>query len=151
MSIKSTLVSVTDAHFKILAGQAENAKCLISLGARMIGQDNDEKSIIEDMTKYTPTALEEFNLMLDDGITRNGSTITLDFSKVYVKDTENSNTDEMMLIEQIAESPFKDTIEHPLIQTFLHDKFRRVKLLYFLFMLLPALLFASMLLAVNRS
>lgn len=112
----------------------------------MIGQDNHEMSIIEDMTKYTPTALEEFNLMLDDGIVRNGSTITLDFSKIYVKDTENSNTDEMMLIEQIAESPFHSTIEHPLIQTFLHDKFRRVKLLYFLFMLLPALLFASMLL-----
>ena len=110
----------------------------------MIGNDNDGISIIEDMTRYTPTALEEFNLMLNDGIARNGSTITLDFSKIYVKDTENSNTDEMMLIEQIAESPFKDTIYHPLIQTFLHVKFRRVKLLYLLFMLLPYLFFASM-------
>ena len=110
----------------------------------MIGNDNAGISIIEDMTRHTPTALEEFNLMLDDGNARNGSTITLDFSKIYVKDTDNSNTDEMLLIEQIAESPFKDTIYHPLIQTFLHVKFRRVKLLYVLFMLLPYLFFASM-------
>ena len=110
----------------------------------MIGNDNDGISIIEDMTRFTPTALEEFNSMLDDGISRNGSTITLDFSKIYVKDTENSNTDEMMLIEQIAESPFRETIEHPLIQTFLQDKFRKVKLFYILFELLPYLIFASM-------
>ena len=109
----------------------------------MIGNDNDGISIIEDMTRFTPTALEEFNLMLDDGIARNGSTITLDFSKVYVKGTENSNTDEMMLIEQIAESPFRETIEHPLIQAFLQDKFSKVKLFYILFELLPYLIFAS--------
>ena len=125
------------------ASQTRNAKFLISMGARMISYDKNDNSIIMDMTRRTPRALEEFNKMLDDGLTMDGSTITLDFSKIFVKGTEDSNIDEMMLIEEISSSPFKDTIDHPLIQTFLHDKFRRVKPFYIIFQLLPYLVFAS--------
>ena len=96
----------------------------------MVSYDKNDNSIIMDMTRNAPRALEEFNKMLDDGLTIDGSTITLDFSKIFVKGTEDSNIDEMMLIEEISSSPFKHTIDHPLIQTFLHDKFRRVKPFY---------------------
>ena len=109
----------------------------------MVSYDKNDNSIIMDMTRNAPRALEEFNKMLDDGLTIDGSTITLDFSKIFVKGTEDSNIDEMMLIEEISSSPFKDTIDHPLIQTFLHDKFRRVKPFYIIFQLLPYLVFAS--------
>ena len=109
----------------------------------MISYDKNDNSIIMDMTRRTPRALEEFNKMLDDGLTMDGTTITLDFSKIFVKGTEDSNIDEMMLIEEISSSPFKHTIDHPLIQTFLHDKFRRVKPFYIIIQLLPYSLFAS--------
>ena len=129
----------------ILADKTDNAKFLISRGAMMISHDNENKSIIKSMTHHTPRALEAFQSMLDEGITlaEKGSVINLDFSKLFVRNTTDSNIDEMHLFQDIAASPFKATIQHPLCQAFLYDKFQHVKIFFMIFNLFPFFIFAG--------
>ena len=132
----------------VLIGQKlENVKYLLSKGAKLTSIDKEGQLVLQVIINKAPAAMEEFNKRLDEGIvmSESGCHIDLDFSMIQ----EESASSEMSLFQILSESPFKYTIEHPLIQTYLHDKFSQLKYIFIIALLLPHLIFSGKLLLIK--
>ena len=92
-----------------------------------------------------PRAVEEYRKYLDEGITlhKDKAIITLDYSRIFRKDKMEGATKDMTLFQALADSPFKDLIEHPLCQCYLHNKFRKVIWFFVLILLFPHFFFSG--------
>ena len=111
----------------------------------MNATDHDGISALKTIISKAPMAMEEYKNKLDTGIvvSNDETKIELDFSKIYDKNKLKSHVDEMSMFQDLTKTPFKDFIEHPLCQTYLHDQFNRVKYLFYGGALLPHLIFSS--------
>ena len=129
----------------ILDKLTKNIEFLISKGAQMNAKDNDDVSALKTIVSKAPVAMEEYEKKLDTGITlsTDETKIELDFSKIYDKNKLQPFVDEMSMFQDLSKSPFKDYIEHPLCQTFLHDQFNRVKYFFYGGVLVPHLIFSG--------
>ena len=125
---------------------------LISKGANLVQIDKSEESIMKTLIERAPRAMTTFlqerldnNLHLEKEQTK----IELNFSKIFgsgsSKEEESRKQHEMMLFRELARAPepFRSYVEHPLCQAFVSFKFRHVKYLFWLFSLIPHLIFSG--------
>ena len=79
--------------------------------------------------------------------------IELNFSKIFgsSKGEHCRKEDEMLLFRELASAPepFRSYVEHPLCQAFVSYKFRHVKYFYWLFSLIPHLIFSGRMMRYN--
>jgi len=126
------------------AKRTENAGYLISRGAELNSSTDVERSLLTSIAQNVPRAMEEFRKRLDEGITldRDRAVISLDHDKIFKRDQMEENITDMSLFLSLSDSPFEDIIEHPLCQTFLCSKFKKVTLFFVIAMMLPHFLFS---------
>ena len=116
---------------------------LIQRGAQLNAR-NDENNVISVISKNVPRAMEEFGKRLDSGITmeKDKAIIHLDFTKIFLREKMKQDTLQTSLFYDLSQTPFKDLITHPLCQTFLKDKFKKVIWYFVFFIMLPHFIFA---------
>ena len=133
----------TPVHEAAFSQQVENVKYLMSAGALLSTHDDDDVSVIETISTKTPTAMEEFRDQLNSGIKydKENCTIQLDFSKIVGVKMEGGNI--VTLFQDLADSSFKDIIEHPLIHCYISDMFKTVKIIFIVAILLPHLIYST--------
>ena len=87
--------------------------------------------------------MEEFSKQLDEGIKmdENKATITLDFTKILLREKMKEDTLLTSLFLDLSKTPFKDLIEHPLCQAFLQNKFNEVIWYFVFFIMMPHFVF----------
>ena len=112
---------------------------LIQRGAQLNARAEDD-NVIKAINQHVPRAMEEFEQLLDTGITmeKDKAIITLDFTKIFQRDKMKDDTLETSLFSDLSKSQFRELIEHPLCQTFLKDKFNMV-IWYFVFSVIYSL------------
>ena len=88
--------------------------------------------------------MEEFSKRLDTGITmeKDTATINLDFTKIFQRDKMDKDTVPTSLFLDLSQTSFTDLIEHPLCQTFLKNKFKKVIWSFVFLIMLPHFLFS---------
>ena len=137
------MLSCPRNHFKYSEIRPENVRQLISLGAQLNSLDQDGRSVLKAVVENVPRAMEEYRKHLDEGISLDKDNITMDYTKIFKRDKMKGETTEMTLFQSLGESPFKDIIEHPLMQSFLHNKFNKVKWYFGVILMLPHFLFSG--------
>ena len=95
------------------------------------------------VVENVPRAMEQYRKHLDEGITLDKDNITMDYTKIFKRNRMKGATTEMTLFQSLGESPFKEIIEHPLMQSFLHNKFNKVKWYFVVILMLPHFLFSG--------
>ena len=105
-----------------------------------------ERSLLTSIAQNVPRAMEEFRKRLDDGITldRDRAVISLDHGKIFQRNKMEENITEMTLFLSLGDSPFKDFIEHPLCQSFLYSKFKKVIWFFVIALMMPHFLFSGL-------
>lgn len=125
--------------------RSENVRRLISLGAQLNSLDLEGRSVLTAVVENVPRALEEeYREHLDQGISLDKDNITMDYTKIFKRNKMKGDTTEMTLFQCLGESPFKEIIEHPLMQSFLHNKFNKVKWYFVIILMLPHFLFSGL-------
>jgi len=139
---------LTPLHIAAIKRRRQNVNFLISKNAQLNSKDNDGISAVQTISKKVPQSMEEFCKHLDTGITMEkddhnyDASITLDFSKLLDRRKFVGNTNDMTLFLELVASPFKEYVEHPLCQSFLHLKFYQVKWFFIVFVLASHLIFS---------
>ncbi len=105
--------------------------------------DVEERSALTAVVENVPRAMEEYRKQLDEGISLDKDNITMDYTKIFKRNQMKGATTEMTLFQSLGESPFKEIIEHPLMQSFLHNKFNKVKWYFGVILMLPHFLFSG--------
>ena len=127
-----------------------SCKYLISRGANLAQTDRSGESIMRTLIERAPRAMTTFlherldnNLKLEKEQTK----MELNFSKIFgsIKGEKSRKEYEMLLFRELARAPepFRSFVEHPLCQAFVSYKFRHVKYLFWLFTLIPHLIFSG--------
>ena len=130
---------------KYSAIRTDNARLLISRGALLNSSD-----VMTSIAQNVPRAMEEFRKRLDEGITldKDKAIISLDHDMIFQRNKMEETVTEMSLFLSLGESPFKDFIEHPLCQSYLYSKFKKVIWFFVIALMMPHFLFSGLL---NRS
>ena len=118
---------------------------LIERGAQLNARDKDE-NVINAIAWNVPQAMEEFEKLLDTGITMNKdeAIITLNFTKIFQIDKMKEETLETSLFSDLDQSQFKELIEHPLCLVFIHQVlFKKLLWYYVFFIMVPHWLFST--------
>ena len=137
------MLSCPSNHYKYSEIRPENVRQLISLGAQLNSLDQEGRSVLKAVVENVPRAMEEYKKHLDEGISLDKDNITMDYTKIFKRDKMKGETTEMTLFQSLGESPFKEIIEHPLMQSFLHNKFNKVKWYFGVILMLPHFLFSG--------
>ena len=134
-----------------------NCKYLISKGANIAQLDKYEESTIRTIFERAPRAMPTFHERLNDSLllAKDHNKIELDFTKIFGSSNgkNNKKEHEMLLFRELAQAPepFRSYVEHPLCQAFVSYKFRHVKYLFWLFSLIPHLIFSGKKLLIDQS
>ena len=137
------MLSCPSNHYKYSEIRPENVRQLISRGAQLNSLDQEGRSVLKAVVENVPRAMEEYRKHLDEGISLDKDNITMDYTKIFKRDKMKGATTEMTLFQSLGESPFKEIIEHPLVQSFLHNKFNKVKWYFVVVLMLPHFLFSG--------
>ena len=125
----------------------DSCKYLIYRGANLAQIDGSGESIMRTLIERAPRAMTTFlhdrldnNLILEKEQTK----MELNFSKIFGS-SKGVKEHEMLLFRELARAPepFRGYVEHPLCQAFVSYKFRHVKYLFWLFSLIPHLIFSG--------
>ena len=127
----------------------ENCKYLISRGANLAQMDKSCEVILKTVYEMAPMAMSAVQDRFDEGLsmTEARNSINLDFLKIYgsVENVNTTKEHDMLLFKTLAEAPepFIGYVEHPLSEAFLSYKFRHVQYLFWIFSVLPTLIFSG--------
>ena len=127
----------------------ENCKYLISRGANVAQMDKSCEVILKTVYEMAPMAMSAVQDRFDEGLsmTEARNSINLDFLKIYgsVENVNTTKEHDMLLFKTLAEAPepFIGYVEHPLSEAFLSYKFRHVQYLFWIFSVLPTLIFSG--------
>ena len=101
--------------------------------------------ILTTILTNVPRAMPAILKRCDEGVFMENEKIELDFQKVFgsTKGKFSQKEHEMLLLKTLSKSPFQEYLEHPLLQAFVEHKFQRVKGLFWIFTLLPTIIFAG--------
>ena len=129
----------------ILGKNAEICKYLISKGAYVAQIDKMNEVILKTILNNVPRAMPAILDRCDAGIVLENEKIQLDFQKAFGsnKGVKNQKEHDMLLLQTLSSSPFREYVEHPLIEAFVRHKFDRVKGFFWFVTLLPTMLFAG--------
>ena len=131
------------------AHAVNNCKYLISRGANLAQLDISAECTLKTILKRVPRAMTAVQERLDEGLfmAKDHNKIELDFSKIFGSNRgkHSRKEHEMLLFRELASAPepFRSYVEHPLCQAFVSYKFRHVKYLFWLFSLIPHLIFSG--------
>ena len=112
-----------------------HVKTLMQNRAHLDVKCKDGKAVMEMISNNIPCALDDFNERLNEGVNSTQAKhgiVRLDFRKVF---TTTWNTrrgpGDMAFFFSLINSPFKTTLEHPLLWAFLNMKLVQVKKFYY--------------------
>ena len=138
----------TALHNSAIAEKASRVKLLISQGADLSVKNDADLSALYFVNKRVPQCMKAFEERLDTGLKLEGgisdmnSKVKIDFNKLSPNIYSLQKQDISIFLE-LMKSPYKTLLKHPLSEAFLHLKWKQIKYIHFIMIIITHFIYSS--------